>query len=649
MNRLQNLRRSLSNKIVQPDYAGLTNVVFHGRYEGLVNNTNNTFGTVDVSGNVTKLKSVSPHATGVEFDSNGTAPTLTTDGIQFGGAGRLRHATAATFNNFHYRASINDLKWTIHAVVKFGTTDNPDALYGFCGNNGGSTLSKGICLFFDDRSAQSTNNALTIQITRGTSQSFITLAANTNIIKPNQFLDIWIEVDKSQIQEDEINVYINGFRFIVSNRIDSSSMVTTPTYGMEIGGIGNAVGAGILTLKEITFMDGIMSDSFRQSFITARMYKYGIAAFPQYVDGLLMSSEWNLVNTFSESRYYLSNHLGQSPIDSNTIVSIFADGVNHVFDVNKKVSRRISTDKGRTWSSKTTVFDPGGLYGVQDLGAGYGDDGRLHVFADAHTGFTVGQSHQLWYLYSDDDGFSWSTPVDITSVVPSDGLLTFRVYSTVIENNGVLMCSLHKATDEGSFANSANYVLRSTDNGANWTTSTIRASAVTFINETQLIALSSTALLAIARNDTTLEWHQFYSSDNGATWTNQGDQSFGGESLTTYGGPVRLRKFQINGNDVIVCYFIDRTRDLFKAIYATPADLIASGASGWDIGTKFTIHQGSGEHLHYGDVCHYDNDFKALAMYVIDTYPTVGGTENELYTIDVPTFHYPFVKSALGL
>jgi hypothetical protein len=644
-------RRALSNKVVQPDYAGLTGVVFHGRYEGLVVNTNNTFGTVDVSGNVTVLKSVSPHATGVEFGSQGTAPTLSGAGVVFGGTGNLRHTGASSvFNNFHFRATIGALKWAIHGVFQIGTSDDPNAFYGIVGNNGGASSSKGINIGYDDRASVPLNNSITIAITRGTSQSFISLGGNTNIITANRILDVWIQVDKSLDQEDQVKLFINGFRFVVSNRIDSSTMVTTPSFAMEIGAHGNAAGRGVLTLKEITFQDALNTDAFRQQFITNRMFKYGIAAFPTVIDGIPISSDWVLTNVLDENRYYLTNHLCQKPSNANVIVSLFSDGLNHVPSDGKVISRRISTDKGVTWSAKSQSYDPGGTDSPGDLGAGYGSGDRLHAIIDLlHT--AAGPSWTTFamvYIYSDDDGATWSSPVDITSSIPSDGLAAWRVYSTIIENDGVLMCAYYKTTSDLSSANSARYILRSTDNGANWTSILIQTGA-THRNETEIVALSSTVVLAVTRDESTLEYYQSISTDNGLTWTNQGDLSFG--ETFARATPVRLKKFQIAGTNIIACYYSDRDRDIFKVIYGKASDLIASGLTGWNIGTKFTLHQGSNnEHLHYGDACHFDNNFQAIGMYAIDSFPNVGsGTENEMYTLLIPTFQYPFVKTALGL
>lgn len=644
-------RRALKNKVAQPDYAGLTGVVFHGRYEGLVTNTDNAFGIVNSGGSVTTLKSVSPHATGVVFTSQGTAPTLSSAGIVFGGSGNLRTtAASSTFNNFHFRSSINDLKWAIHGVFIIGASDNPNAFYGIAGNNGGASNTKGITIGYDDRAAVPINNSITIQITRGTSQSFINLAGNTNIITPNRVLSIWVQVDKSLQQEDQVKVFINGFRYVVSNRFDSSTMVTTPTYAMEIGALGNAAGRGIITVKEITFQDALNTDLFRQTFITAVMFKYGITAFANVIDGIPMSSDWVLTDVFDEGRYYLTNHLCQDPGNSDRIVSIFADGTNHLPTDGKVISRRISNDKGQSWSSKTLVYDPGGTDCIQDPGAGYGSDGRLHIIAEVLTTAAgpTWTTNRMMYMYSDDDGATWSTPTDITSSVASDGLAAYRVYGTVIENNGVLMCPYYKTTSDTLSTNSARYILRSTNNGSTWTSVLIQTGA-THRNETDIIALSSSVVLAVTRDESTLEFYQSMSTDNGATWSNQGDLSFGEDF--TRATPVRLKKLSIVGTEIIACYFSDRNRDIFRVIYGKSTDLISSGLTGWNIATKFTLHQGSNnEHLHYGDVCHYDGDLEGFAMYAIDEFPGSGsGLDNEMYTIQLPTFQYPFVKSGFGL
>lgn len=642
-------RRSLTNKTTAPDYAGLTDVDFHHRAEGLVVNTTNAAGVVDGSGNVTKISSMSPHASGVEFDSNGTAPVLSGGSIVFAGTGTLRHNGAGSvFNAYHYNSNINLVTWCVHFVVKIGSGSNPGAEYGVFGNNGSGSGNKGISGRFSDASAANRNNAFVIQITRGTSQSFILQAENNNIIEPNRLIDVWIEIDKSLTTEDQAKLYINGYKTAVSMRVDSATAVTTPSFSMEIGGCGNGSAMAVMELKEITFQRGLPTSAFRQKFILARMYKYGIVAYPHTIEAIQRRSFINLFNIVAQSRYFLTVHLCQNPSNPNVIVSLFSDMITHVYDADRLISMRVSQDKGRTWSTKSTVFNPVGAEAAGTFSAGYGSGNRLHLIADTHTDFAVSATHKLYYMYSDDDGATFSTPVDITSVIPSDGLNTWRTYVSLIENDSVLLSGFYKQTDEGDVTNSARYLLRSTDNGATWAAVLVQSSSI-YRNEMDLVALSSSFILLVTRDEVTHEWYQSVSTDNGATWTNQGALDFG-EALTRE-SPVRLVTFLMDGTLVVACYYADRDRDQFKVVYAKASDIIASGIAGWVLATKFVIFQGgNSQHLHYGDVCHYNNDFNAIAMYAYDQFPGVGtGEINQMYTFDVPTCHYEFVKTQLGI
>lgn len=646
------MRRSLA-RYTAPDYAGLANVVFHGRAEGLVVNTTNSYGVVDGSGNVTKLISVL--TTVHEFDSNGTAPTLSGTGVAaaivFGGAGRLRHNGASSvFNTFHFRASINDLKWQVHGVAKFGTSSNPNATLGIFGNNGSSSSSKGIHALDADLTSSNSNNILSFAITRNTSNSFIMLSGNNNILPANQFFDYVIKVDMSLPQDQKTKVWLNGHRYTVICRLDSETMVTTPTYAMEIGGCGNATVPLVGSIKEITFQDGLNTDTFIRSFIKARMTKYRITPNPYAVDNIIQRPKLKLLSSLDEVRYYLSSLWLQKPSNPNILVNIFSDTLGHIDVTTRQISRRISTDKGKTIGAKSVVWNPSDAQQPGDPTAGYGDDSRLHVITDTQEDLGPGLPHKLQYLYSDDDGAIFTGPIDITSAIPADGLLTWRAYCRIIENAGRLMMVYYKIAEEGDITSSARYLLYSDDNGANWASILIQTQgAGQFRNESAIIALSSTVLLVVSRDEGTNEWYQSMSTDNGATWINQGALSFG-EALTRP-GPIRLRKFQIAGTDVIACYYPDRDADTLKVCYGTAANLIASGLTGWTLSTKYTLYQGSGgQHLHYGDVCHYNNDLHAQAIYAMDTFPSAGaGTQDVLNQYELETSHYSSIKVGLGL
>lgn len=646
------MRRATLKRYLAPDYAGLTNVIFHSRAENFVVNTTNSAGVVDVSGNVTKAISVL--TTVHEFDSTGTAPTLTGTGVEkaivIGAAGRLRHNGASSvWNNFHFRASINDLKWTIHAVVKFGTGSNPNNIYGLCGNYGGASTGKGIGIHYDDRIASNISDAVNFTVVRGTSNSFIIQCSNNNVIVPNQYIHLWIEVDKSKAQDEQGIMYINGKRYNVGVRIDSTIMVTTPSFAMEIGAIGNAAGPGVLEWKEITFQEGTQTDAFRRDFTMAVMSKYRIQPFAHSTDSIIRRTYFTpLIESFDDSRYYLPVVLAQNPLTPLVIVALMHDSQSHVYEAAGKISMRKSVDGGKTWGSKTTVYDPASTLAPYGVAAGYDSAGKLHVMIDVHTAVDATSTNTLEYWSSTNDGTSWAS-ADITASLAADALGSWRVDQRIIENDSVLMTTLYKVTQEGDPTESANYVLRSTDGGANWTSITVKAKSTTYQNEASIVAVSSTVLFVVVRDEVTGEWHQYTSTNNGTSFSSQGALPLG-EAFSRPSPPI-LCKFLINGSIAVAMYYADRDRDWLKVAYASGATLISSGLTAWILSTKTVIAQGVlDQHYHYGDCCHFNNDFNAIGMWPFDSFPASGaGTQNKILTFHIMGSQYSHIKTLLGL
>lgn len=646
------MRRGL-RKYAAPDYAGLSGVVFHSKAGDLVVNTTNSAGVVDGSGNITKI--ISTHTTVHEFDSNGTAPTLSGTGINaamvFGGAGNFRHnGLSSVFNAFHFVVGITNLKWTIHGVASFGSGSNPDAVYAICGNAAGSTGNKGIYVLWDNRTAVPRRGAISAAIVKGTVSTFISDFGNNCIVPEQQYVDFWIEVDKNKNQTQEVRLFINGREYTMYNRVDNNTTVTTPSFAMEIGASGNAVQRAVMSLKEITFSLGTVStDAFKRNFIRNRMAKYRIQPFTNQTDSITFRPVYLERYRLSETRYYLPIVAIQNPVTPDVCVTIFNDSVSHTEDANAKISMVKSTDRCRTWGSKTLVYDPdttGAIY-PKGIAVGYGSDGRLHMLFDCHTDFGAGSTNTMHYAYSDNDGTSW-TVSDISASLPSDALASYRCTDKIIENNGVLMGCFYKYTQEADQTEIASYIFRSTDNGANWTAITVKAKSAVNRNEGSIIGLDSTRVLCLLRDESTLEFHQYLSSDNGASFSEIGAAAFG-ETLTG-AGPPSLNKLQINGSDVIAHYYADRNRDQLKVVYGLPAGLI-SGVSGWNLTTKYVIYQGTDDfHLQYGTVIHTNGGFSGYGMFSLDEFPGVGsGTANFLVGFRVNTPHYPRVKSLLGL
>jgi hypothetical protein len=628
--------------------AHLSGVLFHHRTDGLVVNTTNAVGTVDASGNVTTITSVAPFNTGRQFTSLGTAPTLNSGYVTIGSAGNFRTSSLkSVYNVMHYNGSADAslITWAVHGVFRF--QDN-NAITGIFGNNGTGSANKGVSAYLNNLTA-SASRQLNGQITKGAASSFISEIRNSNIIPLNEWVYLWIQVEKDQAQAEEWKIFVNGSPYIVANRQQTNAAVDVSTYDMEIGATGNATNRNGFDYKEITIQTGIHTDAFIQEYSGERMGYYGISPIPSSYDDVETETVISEINTVDDGRYYLSTHLCVKPSDPNTIVAIFDDGTGHVSFTDRKASYRKSTDKGLTWTTRAVAFDNGSTDVEIDVSAGYDASDRLHIVSGTQAG--PGGTNKLWHTYSDDDGATWSTPVEITSALPADGLSVWRTYSKIIENNGRLMLAMYKQNSGAT--SSANYLLYSDDGGTTWATKTIRAAAATYINESDIVALSSTFLLVVSRNEATKEWNQFVSTDNGDTWTNQGALDWG-EVIASQPGPLRLSLIDINGTDVVEAAYIDRDVDYVKLVYGKASSIISSGVSGWTARTKHTIYQGgyydsSEGHLHYGGIAHPDGNMNGIGMYAQDHYPGSGGTENKQLTFSLPTGHYPYVKSLLGL
>src|SRR5687767_11456104 len=207
-------------------------------------------------------------------------------------------------------------------------------------------------------------------------------------------------------------------------------------------------------------------------------------------------------------------------------------------------------------------------------------------------------------MYSDDDCTTISSPVVIP--LPAISLATFRMYGRMIQNNNVLMVPAYFFTDEGTFTNSARYILRSTDFGANWTWIEVETSSE-YINESELLGIDDDIVIMESRQEASPKQNIMYKSlDNGLTWFRCGVSSLGVAMSTA--APCRLHKFFLDdGTAVAVKYFPDKTNFRIYAIYGKLENFIVGGIGGWNLNT-LTLLRTDTVYLHYGDMCHYNGN-----------------------------------------
>jgi hypothetical protein len=159
------------------------------------------------------------------------------------------------------------------------------------------------------------------------------------------------------------------------------------------------------------------------------------------------------------------------------------------------------------------------------------------------------------------------------------------------------------------------YVIRSADNGRTWQAPVaVLSDAVHRYTEASFIDLGASRVLGLVRVDNGPHFRQVLSTDNGATWTDQGDATFDAFPNT---GPAWLSRFTArSGREVVVAYYQHRAALEMRAVYAW-ADDVAAGVSGWQVGSRTVIARlnPKGATSGYPTVVHPAHDPRGLGWY----------------------------------
>ncbi len=198
-----------------------------------------------------------------------------------------------------------------------------------------------------------------------------------------------------------------------------------------------------------------------------------------------------------------------------------------------------STDKGRTWSPLRTLMDNGNGAAGDALGLVDQQTGTIWVFAvyfpegvgssNVQPGLS-GPTATYWAVRSDDDGVTWSEPIDLTEMFKRPD---WRAGS-VGPGNGIQMRNGRLIVPRYYFSGKANEPMRPTafvsysdDHGRTWHTGGMTSpGGVT--NECQVIESEDGSLLLNMRNVVNGRGNfrkVAHSPDGGGTWTEMTDDT----------------------------------------------------------------------------------------------------------------------------
>lgn len=204
------------------------------------------------------------------------------------------------------------------------------------------------------------------------------------------------------------------------------------------------------------------------------------------------------------------------------VIKVMEDGYGHVLDAEGNDTGYlviVSTENGESMQEIGNLYKEGEYKGNIYMLKNGPDKGEL----------TVLNTTYLWMVYSDDDGATWSDPIDITPQVKEDWMLFLGTGPGVgiqLDNGNLVVPVYHSNSNVGASQSSA--VITSKDGGETWTIgespqklrgydpSTMTGGGM--LTESQAVQLNNGNVLLFMRNNYSGRVQVATSTDGGLTW-----------------------------------------------------------------------------------------------------------------------------------
>jgi len=198
----------------------------------------------------------------------------------------------------------------------------------------------------------------------------------------------------------------------------------------------------------------------------------------------------------------------------------YTSTTGHHTSANAEAVIKRSTDNGATWGSEVIVYDHPSkwvaMYGISQVASG-----RVWASMWIDNAPSAGGLAAL-SAYSDDNGATWSTPVDLTATA---GMDQAEAVGPVIEapDGSLLRCIDGIDSGDTYLTDARTVVLRSVDAGASWSLRATVASPASYPGriyvEPTLLRIGLRIYCYMRTGELTGNIYQSYSDDSGATWS----------------------------------------------------------------------------------------------------------------------------------
>jgi len=534
---------------------------------------------------------------GATFVVSGSTLEVQLDGsgnkeFEFNGSYIVCNSSKTPFTKYHSLAT----DYTVMAICKLGTSSSPDAQFSICGNNAFTSANIGMMCHVDNRNAISAGNrGVQRLIVKGTPGSTVFNSVLNNGSYNTEQCLWWNLIPSSVLDPDFLIkdgdvVSISDRSRTTANTAVSVGTVVTPsssaaTYDLAIGAAGNGtfIQAAGSTMKQFAIYDEVLN-LFDVRGIEAYFGKYNTRG------NTTIRSTGRTLKSFTDD--YVLGGLYAKNADRSKTVLIASLGADHfAVGTNRDGVQMMSTDDGFTWpadfgtaiwtDATKTIMPPFGGYNPAT-------DTLIAVYSKWTT--ATGAYTDLVCRRSTDGGTSWSSEITITLPTTSPAL-TFWLAHDKLEacNNGDVAIPLYAFSTTALYKV---YIMRSTDDGLTWSFAEVFSSGSAYINESSLGWLGGNNWILWSRIEAVsggvFKFRQFYSTDDMATWSNQGDTPFGG---ALFAHPPMLRSFLIDGTRVIEATWVNRLTRRMHCKYALASAIVTNGISEWTAKTTYTVFQ----------------------------------------------------------
>lgn len=195
-------------------------------------------------------------------------PVLRSDGTR-----NIRAATASDWKFLHSTGG------TIGAVLKAGSSTNPNALFAPLGTSDTITSSIGFDVLYDDRSSLALNEAFRCRVMNQQGEIQVADVSVQNVVPFNAFhvLVVALDADNSTANS-RIKAHINGGTVIDGNTLTTTPSSSNPSHPLELFATGNGTRSFDGDLGEVVVYDAVLGSSDREKLEGYLAHKWGLTA-----------------------------------------------------------------------------------------------------------------------------------------------------------------------------------------------------------------------------------------------------------------------------------------------------------------------------------------------------------------------------------